>query len=76
MSDLPTLKLRLAEAELAKHKLLMGEKTVMLSYSAEGQHSTQYHQTSIPQLSAYINELKDRIARLEGVGGRRPMYFI
>jgi len=75
MSDLPTLKLRLAEAELALHKLVMGEKVVMLSYAAEGNHQRQFHQTSIPQLKIYVAELKDQIARAEGRGGRRPFYL-
>jgi len=75
MADLATLELRLAEAELAKHKLAIGEKVVLLSYSAEGTNTRQFNQASLPLLSAYIAELKAEIARAKGVGGRRPIYF-
>lgn len=75
MADLATLELRLAEAELAKHKLAIGEKVVLLSYSAEGSNTRQFNQASLPQLNAYIAELKSEIARAKGVSTRGPIYF-
>ncbi|MBP0439910.1 gpW family head-tail joining protein [Tianweitania sediminis] len=75
MADLATLELRLAEAELAKHKLALGEKVVLLSYSAEGTNTRQFNQASLPLLNTYISELKAEITRAKGGRGRGPIYF-
>lgn len=59
-----TLRLRLAEAEEAYHKLMIGEKEVSVSVGNFG--STTYNQTSRSALEAYISNLKAEIAVAEG----------
>jgi hypothetical protein len=75
MADLATLELRLAEAELAKHKLAMGKQVVTLSYAVEGGNMQQFNQASLPLLKAHISELKAEIARAKGQRGRGAFYF-
>lgn len=65
------LKERLAEAEVAYHKLMLGDKEVSVSVGSFG--STTYNQTSSKQLSAYISSLKNQIASIEGKPSRRIM---
>lgn len=68
--DKEILKTRLAEAEEAYHKLMIGEKEVSVSVGNFG--STTYNQTNITQLEAYISNLKSQIAAAEGKSnGRR-----
>lgn len=62
--DIETLRIRLAEAEEAYHKLLIGEKEVSVSVGNFG--STTYNQTSRLALEAYISSLKSQIAAAEG----------
>lgn len=71
--DKEILKTRLAEAEEAYHKLMIGEKEVSVSVGNFG--STTYNQTNITQLEAYISNLKSQIAAAEGksTGRRRIM---
>ncbi len=61
--DIETLRTRLAEAEVAYHKLLIGEKEVSVSVGNFG--STTYNQTSRSALEAYISSLKSQIAAAE-----------
>lgn len=67
--DLETLKTRLAEAEEAYHKLMIGEKEVTVSVGNFG--STTYNQTSRSALSLYISNLKAEISKLEGTSTLR-----
>lgn len=69
--DIETLRTRLAEAEEAYHKLLIGEKEVSVSVGNFG--STTYNQTSQSALEAYIASLKQQINVAEGkpVGRRK-----
>lgn len=71
--DKEILKTRLAEAEAAYHKLMIGEKEVSVSVGNFG--STTYNQTNITQQEAYISNLKSQIAVAEGksTGRRRIM---
>lgn len=62
--DIETLRTRLAEAEEAYHKLLIGEKEVSVNVGNFG--STTYNQTSRSALEAYISSLKAEIALAEG----------
>ena len=62
--DIETLRTRLAEAEEAYHKLMIGEKEVSVSIGNFG--STTYNQTSRSALEAYISSLKAEIALAEG----------
>ena len=69
--DKETIKTRLAEAEEAYHKLLIGAKEVSVNVGNFG--SVTYNQTSRTALEAYISRLKSQIAAAEGtsVGRRR-----
>lgn len=69
--DKETIKTRLAEAEEAYHKLLIGAKEVSVNVDNFG--SVTYNQTSRTALEAYISSLKSQIAAAEGtsVGRRR-----
>ena len=58
------LKTRLAEAEEAYHKLMIGEKEVTVSVGSFG--STTYNQASRTALESYIRSLKSQIAAAEG----------
>ncbi len=62
--DIETLRTRLAEAEEAYHKLLIGEKEVSVSVGNFG--STTYNQTSRSALETYITSLKQQINLAEG----------
>lgn len=69
--DKETIKTRLAEAEEAYHKLLIGAKEVSVNVGNFG--AVTYNQTSRTALEAYISSLKSQIAAAEGtnVGRRR-----
>jgi len=62
--DKETLKTRLAEAEEAYHKLLIGAKEVSVNVGDFG--SVTYNQTSRTALESYISSLKSKIAAAEG----------
>ncbi|MFV0626614.1 MAG: gpW family head-tail joining protein [Alphaproteobacteria bacterium] len=63
------LKQRLIEAEVAYHKLMLGEKEVSITLSNFG--STSYNQTNKKDLEGYISDLKSQIARIQGKPTRR-----
>ncbi len=76
MSDLPTLKLRLAEAELARHQMRMGKQKTMASASADGGgNAAQWAPGDAASLDQYIARLKDQISVLEGGPRRQAFYF-
>lgn len=62
--DKEILKIRLAEAEEAYHKLLIGAKEVSVNVGDFG--SVTYNQTSRAALESYISSLKSQIAVAEG----------
>ncbi len=68
MADLPTLRIRLAEAEVAYHRLNIGQLSA--SVSVEGK-SVSYSQADREKLAAYIADLKAQIAAAEGTPLRR-----
>jgi hypothetical protein len=68
MADLATLQGRLAEAEEALHQLRIGKRVAQIRH---GERSVQY--TEAAKLEAYIADLKNQIARLQGNPGRRPI---
>lgn len=63
--DKETIKTRLAEAEEAYHKLLIGAKEVSVNVGNFG--SVTYNQTSRTALEAYIADLKAQLAEAEGL---------
>ena len=68
--NIEILKTRLAEAEEAYHKLMIGEKEVSVSVGNFG--TTTYNQASRSALESYISSLKTQIAAAEGSSaGRR-----
>lgn len=70
-----TLQAQIAEAKLAKHQLAMGKQLVTLSYSAEGTNTQQWSPASLPALERHIALLEANLARLTGIGRRRPIYI-
>ena len=62
--NIEILKTRLAEAEEAYHKLMIGEKEVSVSVGNFG--TTTYNQASRSALESYISSLKSQIAAAEG----------
>ncbi len=64
ITNIEVLKTRLAEAEEAYHKLMIGEKEVTVSVGSFG--STTYNQASRTALESYISSLKSQIAAAEG----------
>ncbi len=68
--EIGILKIRLAEAEEAYHKLMIGAREVSVNVGNFG--SVTYNQTSRTALEAYISSLKSQIAAAEGTNiGRR-----
>lgn len=63
--DKETIKTRLAEAEEAYHKLLIGAKEVTVNVGNFG--AVTYNQTSRTALEAYIADLKAQLAEAEGI---------
>ena len=63
--DKETIKTRLAEAEEAYHKLLIGAKEVSVNVGNFG--AVTYNQTSRTALEAYIADLKAQLAEAEGI---------
>jgi hypothetical protein len=65
MTDTATLQARLAEAEAAMHRLMIGER-VRLANSDGQQIEYASYVSDGPRLRAYIDELKAQL----GIGGR------
>ncbi len=63
MADLATLQTRLAEAETAEHSLLTGTRVAVV---ARDGRRIEYTPGSLPQLQAYIADLRSQIAALTG----------
>lgn len=64
MTNISTLSSRLEEAELALHKLMMGQLEVSVNVGGFGQIS--YNQTNKKDLESYIQTLKDDLAKSFG----------
>jgi len=72
MADIDTLKARLADAEAALHELEMGVRAVKVSFGPG--KSVEYTAASVSSLRAYVNRLRDEIARASGARRRGPIY--
>lgn len=75
MTDAVTLASRLAEAELARHKLLTGTMVITLDFGDVG--STTYKATDIDKLEAYIASLRSQLSASDGIpeNRRRPIHL-
>lgn len=62
--DIETLQTRLAEAEEAYHRLMIGAKEVSVNVGNFG--SVTYNQTSRAALETYIVDLKAKLAKAKG----------
>ena len=65
MADLATLQARLAEAELAEHRLLTGSQVEEVEHGDMRQKFVS-SVTSMQMLAGYIDRLKAQIAQLGG----------
>lgn len=79
MADIATLQLRLAEAELAYHKLMTGTKQVAVQ---QDDMQVTFNMTNVDRLRSYIAELKSQLSNLgvgdagnSAVGRRAPIYL-
>lgn len=71
MSSLKTLRSRLIQAEMALHRLMIGELEVHVSVGGYG--STTYSQTDIDKLNIYITKIKSEIAARQNKHRRGPL---
>lgn len=67
--DKETIRIRLAEAEEAYHKLMIGAREVSVNVGNFG--SVTYNQASRTALEAYISNLKAQLAEAEGLAVAR-----
>ena len=67
--DKETIKIRLAEAEEAYHKLMIGAREVTVNVGNFG--SVTYNQASRTALEAYISNLKAQLAEADGLAVAR-----
>ncbi|MBE7732163.1 hypothetical protein [Devosia faecipullorum] len=70
MTDLATLKSRLAEAEAQYHQVSLKGSITQTAFSLGGQNAVQRAAVDPVKLQAYIQDLKMQIARQEGGAGR------
>jgi hypothetical protein len=64
MTDLATLQIWLAQAETARHKLVIGSLRETVRYN--GTQEVTFAKTDLAKLDAYIASLKSQIAGLAG----------
>lgn len=79
MADIATLQLRLAEAELAYHKLMTGTKQVQVQ---QDDMQVTFNMTNADRLRSYIAELKSQLSNLgvsdagnSAITRRAPIYL-
>lgn len=72
MTDLATLETRLAQAETALHLLVTGSQRQVVDIDTGGR--VAYTAANAADLRLYIAGLKNQIAKLKGLPGRRPIY--
>ena len=70
--EITAQKLKIAEAEAALHRLMLGEQEVRVGFGAS--RFTQWNQANAKDLERYIGRLKDELAAMEGRLGRGPIY--
>ena len=67
MTDTATLQARLAEAETARHKLMIGQ--IAATVSTDGD-SVTYTRASLPNLERYIHELRLQLQQTKRISMR------
>lgn len=73
MADLPTLKTRLVEAELALHRVATGKAVELVT---EDGSTVRYNRANQEKLELYVRELTTQIASIEAPSRRRgPVQF-
>lgn len=73
MTELQKLQKWLAEAEQTLHELNLGKSVVAGSKNGR---SFQFSAANRQDLVNYINELKDKIARIQGTPRRGPIEYV
>lgn len=73
MPNLETLKLWLAQAYDAQHRLMLGEQEAELSHTIVGTQTVKFTATDPDKMERHIRWLEDLIARAKG-RGRRSFY--
>lgn len=68
-TPLVTLEAWLAEALTSKHAIAVGQRVVSVMYR---DRRTQFTESTIIELTSYINELRDAIAYKIGATSRHP----
>lgn len=71
MTDKVVLRSRLAEAEEALHLLSIGERAVQVDYEGK---KVEYSRASIPNLRAYIRDLKRKLGDPVSSRSRRAVF--
>lgn len=77
-TDVQTLQLRLAEAELARHKLACGASEIEIQ---QGDKTVKFNNASLPNLLTYIADLKSQLVGLGALaasasGRRKPINIL
>lgn len=75
MTDTATLQTWLAEAEVARHKLVTGAAVASVSYEGKGQ--VTYSKADLDKLDAYIASLRSQLSAADGTPTtrRRPIHL-
>ena len=74
-TSLATLRIRLAEAEEALHRLATGKGVQSLSHTIAGTNAVTYTAADMGKLQTYIAQLEAKIALQTGIGRRRCFYI-
>lgn len=77
MTEVETLIQHRSEAIAARHRVMVGERVVILAYStAGGNNQKQFDRVNLRELNSYISWLDSEIARLGGGQARRRIRYI
>lgn len=71
-AQITALRAKIAEAELAYHQLMLGDKATMVGFGTNRQ--TEWARAKPAELQGYIAQLKGELATLLGEQRRGPIY--
>ena len=76
MADCATIRVWLAEAELALHRLQIGQQEVEVDFGPS--KGIKYSQTNIEDLRRYVADLRRQVAECDGAphARRGPVRFV